>query len=374
MLIIMQEGNKLIKDVEQKLNLAANSLKDKVTDDKYGIRIDLSFEPSQEECCLLLNNTPLIKRAEICVITGNPGSGKTNCIEALACSHIENKNHVNIDTLGWKFQSDGRKCLVVDTERIKDECSASYRKICNRLQIRENMELVEGQKLKDLTYISFVEIAQLKDREKALEHHLDTEEYELIILDGVLDFTTHLNDERGVPETIRWLKSLASKFDCAVVVTLHPNKGTETMAGHIGSFLYRYCRASLIVRSNQNDKSVKEITVDFPQGKLSHSDISRFEPPYFTWDDEKAMMVTTNAPDKIYSPLYKEAIIRQVMNEYTINGEFYVPAAKLRERYSEMVGVKEETARKHIQTAAADGLLKSTGAAKGTKYSMNETL
>lgn len=340
--------------------------------DSLGVEIDMKSIPDKEnkECVIKLNGSELIRRGEIIALTASPGAGKTASVEALASALIADKHNLEIDTLGWTVRSSGRKALIIDTERPSDDCGESYERIINRLG--KNNTLMNGDKLTDLTYLRFVDIPKLHGRMLALEHHINTNEYELIIIDGILDFSNSLNDEIGTSECVTWLRSLASKYDCAICATLHPNKGGEVMAGHLGSFLYRYCRTSLYIKMNQSDKSVKEITADFMMGKLSHSDISGFEPSYFTWDRGLKYMISTVEPEHIKSIAYDEGLIKELMNSFMIKGKTDVPSSDLKNKYAEKKGIGYETAKKHVLEAVRNEVIKSNGKGRSTTYRIND--
>jgi len=343
--------------------------------DSFGVEVDINSIPDKEgkECVIKLNDSQLIRRGEILSLTASPGSGKTACIEALASAFIANKHNLSIDTLGWSYSTSGRNCLIVDTERPSVDCGESYERIINRLG--KDTALLNGDRLTDLTYLRFLEIPKLHDRKVALEYHIKTNEYELIIIDGLLDFSNSLNDEGGTSECVTWLRSLASKYDCAICTTLHPNKGREgreIMAGHLGGFLYRYCRTSLLIKPNQYDKSVKEITVDFLMGKLSHSDISQFEPSYFAWDKRLEYMTGTTEPEHIKTISFDETLIKELMNSFIIIGKTDVPSSELKEKYAERKGIKYETAKKHILEAVKNGVIESNGNGKSTTYRIKD--
>jgi len=350
-----------------------NHLNDRNKKIDLGFEMTLAYEIKHKDPAIKINGDTVINPCELFTLVSLPGAGKTNISEVIITCHIAASNEIELpDNFGIEVFPRGKKCLLIDTERPYDDNRVSLGRICKRLNIKTNSHLVVNDKLKDLTFRVFTELHELAERKAALAKLISSGEYEFVILDGVLDFVPGLNEEVEVKETILWLRALATKWDLSIITTIHPNKGTDTIAGHLGGYLYRYSRACLLIKSNENDKSVRELTPCFPQGKLSHCDIANFETVYFSWDREQMLMTSTTEPDEIKTPNYKGDIIRQVMNEFIINGKPKVLASEAKARYCEIVRITENTAKKHFQSAVSDGLLKSTGSTRSIKYILNE--
>lgn len=311
------------------------------------------------------NASTVIMRGEIFALVGAPGHGKTSLLEGACASLLAaSYNLPGVDTFGFAFNSTGKKALFCDTERPGDDCHKTYQNIYKRLGKDRQLLSDDGKKIKDLTYLVMSEVGEVDHLWVILEQHLVTDEYELVILDGILDFCLSLLDDEDAVRVLKRLRSLAVKYNCAIVVSIHPNKGTTNPAGHIGSFLYRWCRAMLFVRTT-TDKNVKELTTDFDFPKLSHSSLGDFEPVYFSWDSGRGMMTTCGEPAP---PMYKINYLKQSVIELRLKGHHEIPSGILRDHYGKLASVKPETAKKHISKAADDGLLIPSGNGKATKY------
>jgi len=156
-------------------------------------------------------------------------------------------------------------------------------------------------------------------------------------------------------------KALAVKHDLPILTTMHPNKGTEIMAGHLGAMLYRYSRACLFIRHDQKS-GTRQITSEFIQGKLSHS--STPVNGYFSWDTDSSMMRTCEG-----SPIAPPAILYDLDKVKKVFGNTPEMASKdFKTQYGLLVGISDSTASRHINKLLADGIITSTGNSKATRY------
>lgn len=270
---------KVLRDLESKKKEAENKIVDR------GQRfIDLTLEPKPFNVAISIADTALCGFGELGCIVALPGSGKTNISESIAASFIAAKTGaIGIDTIGFKASAGaGQKVLWIDTERTDDDILESKNRLCRRLgkNIESFMQYID--------IVSFIEVFTPKNCVETLIGLIETGDYGLVLIDGLLEFTT-LNNEETAANSIIAIRAAISKAKIAAISTIHPNKGTETIAGHAGAYIYRYSRFCLFLR--QLGDGQREITSDFPQGKLSKSNnkVSYF----YSWCNDSKMMVST---------------------------------------------------------------------------------
>lgn len=325
----------------------------------------LSYVPKHKSPALHVNGTTLIHRGEILVLLAAPGVGKTTITGGIMAAFIADSHNLDgVDSFSFTVKSIGGKGLLLDTERTPDDCSITYQDIFKRVNKNPVVLSTDGTKIEKLTHLILSELDDQSKLRKVLEAYLSTGEYEFVILDGILDFCLSMLDDKDATKVVKWVRALAVKYNCAFVVTIHPNKGTDNPAGHIGAFLYRWSRAFLLIR-NTSDKSIKELTTDFQFGKLSHGNMAAFEPVYFGWDESRAMMATCDAPAP---PMYKINFLKQAVFDLRMKGFNEIPSATLKEHYGSLAGIGAEAAKKHIARAVDDGLLSTSGKGRSVKY------
>jgi hypothetical protein len=314
------------------------------------LRMTFRYQRKNINPSILFNGQKAIYPGEIMAIVGLPGQGKSAGCEGITSSHLSGKEH-----LGFTVNSTGKSVLVCDTERPPDNVSTSYTNIGNR--IGADVVMDTNGEIARLVYLYMAELGKVETLKAVLEREVSTGEFELIVLDGILDFSRSMNDDIDSTEVVKWVRALAVKYNCAVVLTIHPNKGSEVIAGHLGAFLYRWCRAILFIRPVKGNKAVKEITCEPEMAKLSHGDIASLEPVYIAWDDYHKMLMRTD-----YTPPEVRG------QEDRMAGAFGVILANgIRYRYNELVrklediGVKTPTAKRWIKKADEKGILNTTG-------------
>ena len=336
--------------------------------------LKLSYKVKNEEPSIVINGTNILSPGQFGCITGLPGSGKSSIIESFIVAFLASRHNLdNLDTLGIKIRSQGRKCVLLDTENPPDDNRKSLARIEKRLKLSENENLLTETKeeIQGFKYFMFVKLKTLEKLKESLREVYETGEYELVIIDGILDFVASMNNEEDTREIVQWIRAMGVKHNCTTLMTLHPNKNTETMAGHLGSNIYRWGRACFLVRNCEGDETVKELTTEFSMGKLSHANMSGFEPVYFTWDDTKNLMVKCAKPQKTG---FNSGTVREIFNQYFINGKGnQIPSTELRDAYAHKEDIAPETARKHIKMACDDEILNKSGNGKNTVYFLVET-
>ncbi len=318
------------------------------------LRMTFKYIKKNTQPALLVNNKTLIHYGHVYTIVGLPGDGKTSQVEALACTALGKP------MFGYSFNSNGKKVLVIDTERTPDDVYDSYKNIHKRIKAETDLE--------NLVHLTLSAHGKIEELKSILEREMATEEFDLVILDGILDFSGGMNDDKDATELVKWVRALSVKHNTATVLTIHPNKGSETIAGHLGSMLYRWSRAILYVRSVKGNKSIKELTGEPGMAKLSHADLGEFEPVYFSWNHHEAMMMQCD-----FTPTSDRGAISKA-NKVLQN----VLADGTRLRYSELLkkvvdmGHAEGTAKRWIKNAAEKEMLNTTGGVYSINQKYNE--
>jgi len=333
-----------------------------------------SYQIQHPNPAATIGESVLINVCEIMLMVALPGVGKTQVCEVLACAYLASAYGLpDVDTYSIQVNAQpGRKVLLCDTERSLDDNYFSFDRIRRRINVDQHPQVYDTAtgEFPLLDYRCFSQFGSAEEFKRELGLLIESEEYAFIIIDGILDFVATMNDEKEADQLVKWIRSMANRLNLAFACTIHPNKGSETVAGHLGAFMYRYCRACLLIRPHENDKAVKVLTSDFTNGKLSKG--SRVE-TLFRWSDEHRMMISVEDEPAKANKDGKKAEYRKLFEGIFSQEGFTkgccIKSADLRDYVVKAAKVTPRTAKDRIAEAKALDVLEVEGdARRDTKY------
>ncbi len=347
-------NEKFVKDfshLEQLIHQAANS---GTPATPTAVKIDLTGEPSHLPKALFLGDIPLVSKGELCTIVALPSSGKSNVCEGIVASYTRAKGFEPLDALNFVCPSEHatKKMLWIDTERIPNDLLFSVK----RLKSRCKLDAI--QLSNHLDFFSFVEIASPSEALTELTRLVSSGNYDMVILDGIFDLCPDINHMERTTQVVKELRKLAVIYDVALITTIHPNKGTDVIAGNLGAMLYRFSRAILYIEKQAN--GVRRLTSEIGQGKLSYS--SEHANSFFKWCDADGMFISCE-PQSTTPTSYNIAIINEIFTNET-----KLPSKEFKAKYSEKTGYKAATTNAHCLAMQKDGIIESIGNTTNTIY------
>jgi hypothetical protein len=214
----------------------------------------------------------------ISTITAAHGSGKSSCIEAIGASFL----NPMADCLGFETDRSINGILIVDTERTQHDVWNSFYRMCRRAGVSEETP-IPGVRI-----IGMRGIANPEDRKNEIEKQLKTDLFKLLLIDGVGDLLYDTNNVEQAKNTQGWLRWLTDFYNVSILVTIHPNPGSEKARGHSGGELLRDSETVLLIKDFEG---AKILTSDFEHGKNRNTGKITAG---FKWSDEKMMFVSTD--------------------------------------------------------------------------------
>jgi hypothetical protein len=257
-----------------------NEIEDTTTKEAKDLKNDMLFiptwnnKPPYKEAIIKLNNQSILSFQNITCILAKPGSGKSSTMEAVI-SCIINPQSDNLH-----FSSTSKSVLYIDFERTELDVWNSFYRVMIRAGVNKGIE-IENVKI-----VSLRRTPTAEERKKLIENLIIDFKPELLLLDGIGDL---VDDTNSLPEAIQckvWARRVTSNYKLSILTTLHPNKGSDSPRGHIGSEMLRECENILLIKVN-NDES-RTITTDFEHGKSRNSGHAEAS---FTWSEELKMFV-----------------------------------------------------------------------------------
>jgi len=235
--------------------------------------------PAILEPVLKLCGAPILHVGNISVLIACPGAGKSAICEAVAASSI----NPACDALGLSLCENCRAAYY-DTERAPFDHWNGWNRMARRAGVREN----------DLVPVTFEALKMLptnQERRRYIEHSISSGIYNLIIIDGIGDLVRSVNDEIEAVEIVSTLLALATRFNTAILTTIHhnPQPGNDKARGWLGSEVMRKAESVLKVDLDRETEQ-RTLTTDFNYGKVRNAS-GKLE-SCFGWDEAASMFLS----------------------------------------------------------------------------------
>jgi hypothetical protein len=241
-------------------------------------------KPEEKEPILFINGIGIVTYQNMSCIIAAPGVGKSSICESICAAVIGTKD---IDTLGFSVSAEVKGVLYIDNERTKTDVWNSFHRTHKRAKANEKTFIQNT-----IDIVGLRDVARLEERKEEIENLIKKGAYQLVIIDGAGDL---VNDTNSLSEAIEcriWFRELTSKYNVSILTTLHPNKGSITPRGHIGSEIVREAESVIGVMS---EGDVRTMTTDFTHGKSRNA---KHVSSSFVWSEEASMFAQCDKPDK----------------------------------------------------------------------------
>ncbi len=220
--------------------------------------VNLNNPPKIQPSILSINESSIGSPGNIIGITGTEGSGKSNFVAAIISGCL-NPMKDDIDTLGVIINDNANSQAVVmfDTEQSIVQLHKNIDSVKRRAAINDLPEWFKAYSLVALNR---------KERFKTIIESVDKFYYEfngihLIVIDGIADLISSVNDEEQSVELINKLFQMAHQYNTLIICVLHMNPSGIKLRGHLGSELQRKASGILSVEKHkdQDNSIVKAI-------------------------------------------------------------------------------------------------------------------
>lgn len=312
--------------------------------DNSVIEFDWSLQIENRAAILTFCNEKILWEGGICMLTGPAGKGKSNIVLA-ALASVLNKN---CDSLGFKFATD-KRYIYIDTENEKN---TFIRNVRNTLQKRAL--LIEGDEIKNVSFVCLGGVDKIEKKKKIVFSLLDSDDYDVYIIDTVTDLIKNVNDVNEVVDFITKLCSSLFNKKKSVFLTIHGNplgEAREKARGVLGSELLRKASCSLLLKIDEEDRRC--ITTDFLLGKNRLGD-DKLE-QYFTKDEDLNIFVSCNDATPFSSKKSKEKEEKRIEKIIEIIGDEKIKSKELVDIIKNEFNISQRSAYYLLSKAVKEG-------------------
>lgn len=251
-------GDGVIEIVEKKLDPGALYVS-KYKNDPRVIRPNPTIRAEKKLPLITLNDRTFLTYGASSLITALPGNGKSSVCLAI-CSKVINRD---CDGLGFDMPDPSiQKVLYFDGELDLTQADENFIKLINRSKVSTET-LIEK-----FRYIGTANIDNVMERREMIEEEIKEFKPQLVIIDGSADLVNDPNNGEECIKLKSYIRHLTSTYKIGIILTIHPNPGSDRPQGHLGSKMWQEVGSSIILKRTFDGGSISS---DFSMGKKRHS-------------------------------------------------------------------------------------------------------
>ena len=142
-----------------------------------------------------------------------------------------------------------RKVLYIDTEQSKDMVWRAVNRITRQLDVKDvNLDTLS---LRSITPAQRLEVVELAIKQ--------SDELGLVIIDGISDLVSSINDEEQSTNVSTILMRLSADYNVHIMTVLHTNKDNNNARGHLGTYFQNKAETVFCISRDSNEKDVSNV-------------------------------------------------------------------------------------------------------------------
>lgn len=203
--------------------------------------------------------TPIGTYGNFSFIQAAPKTKKTYLISLISSVYLSNTGH---NTFGGKMKAHrGKKCLIhFDTEQGKYHAQKVFNRVVD-MNESTDVGCYYTYALRPISYKKRIEFIEYK-----LKTISETEEVGLIVIDGVADLVSDVNNIEESNLCVQKIMEWSSRFNCHIMTVIHTNYGSYKATGHLGSFLMKKTETSIQLEENTVNEGNITVKCDLSRG------------------------------------------------------------------------------------------------------------
>lgn len=202
--------------------------------------------PPENSSILFYEGLPIGDRGNLIAITGKEKSRKTVIASAMATAIFSPNGF-----LGFSSKVEGdEKVLHLDTEQGYRHYYKSVKRIFDDGEIIDIPERFVSVHTRD---------ADISLRVELITFLLEELKPAVVIIDGITDLISDINNQNEVTELGTRLLNWSYKYNCLFVLVIHITKTTGNMTGSVGTYLAKKCQTAIETELDEKENSVSHV-------------------------------------------------------------------------------------------------------------------
>jgi len=181
-----------------------------------------------------------------------PKSKKSFFVSLLSAAYLATE--INGFTGDLKGHRNGKHIIHFDTEQSNFDAYRCFRRPIE-MAATNDLASYHTFALRQLSY---------KDRVDFIEWYLydklEKENIGLIIIDGIADLCSDVNNIEESNYVVQKLMTWTKELNCHIVTVIHSNFGTDKPTGHLGSFLEKKAETQIQLELNTVNKDLVKVS------------------------------------------------------------------------------------------------------------------
>lgn len=253
-------------------------------------RLKASAPPPEPVTRFFVAGKPIATPGNLATLISKAKTGKTAGVGGIIASAVAAASgKIGLDTLGFTASNPEGKALVLfDTEQSQFDAYTCYMRA-----LRRGGEDTDTPWLHAYGVVGWLAGELREELGPAMEQAAKANGGVFaVVLDGVADFVTDVNDPKECNAFVAELHGLANEYDCPIICIIHSNEGKtagDDARGHLGKQLARKSESNLLL------KKVGEVTT-ITSEKQRKAPITEADGVAFKWSDEEGRHISCDAP------------------------------------------------------------------------------
>ena len=199
-----------------------------------------------KEYLLKVKGIPALSVGDIHLIQSHAKQGKTTLVTIFVAAILAGR----WASLEYALTRTA-KVVIFDTEQFE----------CDTFRQYSNMMRLGGMQEEDLERFSIYNLRKLtyEERNDFIRATITREKPLLVVIDGIRDLISDINDAVKCPSFVQDLMRLATESKCAILGVLHNNPGEGKARGWLGTEFINKCGYSFEPQKNDNIVTVKNV-------------------------------------------------------------------------------------------------------------------